>query len=159
MIARRGNGGGKRISSIELLGISERSGRIMAGAEPTASDAPGIVFESYLKAGEIRLQTCSACGRQIFFPRTICPHCGDSQLEWRKISGEATVYSTTIVRQKPERGGDYNVAIVEFSEGARMLSRIEGVPPTGVRIGMPVRAAIAESEGSPYIVFKASGAV
>ncbi|MGC2788195.1 MAG: Zn-ribbon domain-containing OB-fold protein [Roseiarcus sp.] len=131
----------------------------MAGAEAAASDAPGIVFESYLKAGEIRLQTCVACGRQIFFPRTICPHCGDSRLEWRKISGEATVYSTTIVRQKPERGGDYNVAIVEFSEGARMLSRIEGVPPAGVKIGMPVQASIAGDDGAPYIVFTARGAV
>lgn len=131
----------------------------MAGAEAAASDAPGTVFESYLKAGEIRLQTCVACGRQIFFPRTICPHCGESRLEWRKVSGEATVYSTTIVRQKPERGGDYNVAIVEFAEGARMLSRIEGVPPTQVKIGMPVRAAIAEGDGAPTIVFKASGAV
>jgi uncharacterized OB-fold protein len=130
----------------------------MAGAE-RASDAPGIVFESYLKAGEIRLQTCVACGRQIFFPRTICPHCGDSRLEWRKISGKATVYSTTIVRQRPERGRDYNLAIVEFSEGARMLSRVEGVPPADVKIGMPVQAAITEGDGAPYIVFKASGAI
>jgi uncharacterized protein len=130
----------------------------MAGTE-AASDAPGVVFESYLKAGEIRLQTCVGCSQQVFFPRTICPHCGDGRLEWRPISGEATVYSTTIVRQKPERGGDYNVAIVEFSEGARMLSRIEGVPPAGVKIGMSVRAAIAEGDGAPYIVFKAIGAV
>lgn len=131
----------------------------MAG-EDGASDAPGIVFESYLKAGEIRLQTCLTCGRQVFFPRTICPHCGDSCLEWRKISGRATVYSTTIVRQKLERGGDYNVAIVEFSEGARMLSRIEGVPPAEVKIGMPVQASIADQgDAAPYIVFKASGAV
>jgi uncharacterized protein len=125
----------------------------MAGAE-AASDAPGIVFESYLKAGEIRLQTCVACSRQVFFPRTICPHCGDGNLEWRRVSGEATVYSTTIVRQKPERGGDYNVAIVEFSEGARMLSRIEGVSPAEVKIGMPVQASISEGDGAPHIVFK-----
>jgi uncharacterized protein len=131
----------------------------MASTE-AASDAPGVVFESYLKTGDIRLQTCAACGRQVFFPRTICPHCGDSHLEWRAISGEATVYSTTIVRQKPERGGDYNVAIVEFAEGARMLSRIEGVPPAGVKIGMPVRAAIAKGgDGAPYIIFKATGSV
>jgi uncharacterized OB-fold protein len=131
----------------------------MAGAEAAASDAPGIVFESYLKVGEIRLQTCVACGRQVFFPRTLCPHCGEGHLEWRKISGKATVYSTTTVRQKPERGGDYNVAIVEFAEGARMLSRVEGVPPAGVKIGMPVWASIAEGEGAPYIIFKANGAV
>jgi uncharacterized protein len=130
----------------------------MAGTEG-ASDAPGSVFESYLKAGEIRLQNCVDCGRQIFFPRTICPHCGGADLEWRKISGEATVYSTTIVRQRPEKGGDYNVAVVEFSEGARMLSRIEDVPPAGVKIGMPVQAAIAQGDSTPHIIFKANGAV
>lgn len=130
----------------------------MAGTE-AASDAPGVVFEAYLKAGEIRLQNCVACSRQIFFPRTICPHCGGGHLEWHKISGEATVYSTTIVRQRPEKGGDYNVAIVEFAEGARMLSRIEGVSPAAVKIGMPVRAAITGGDAIPYIVFTSNGGV
>ncbi len=121
-----------------------------------ASQAPGVVFESYLKSGEIRLQSCGACGKQIFYPRTVCPHCGGDKLEWRKVSGRATVYSSTIVRQKPDRGGDYNVSVIEFAEGARMLSRVEGVSPADVKIGMPVEAAISGAEGAPYIVFKST---
>jgi uncharacterized OB-fold protein len=128
----------------------------MADAE-TASEAPGVQFESFLRKGEIQLQVCTGCERQIFFPRTLCPHCG-GRLEWRRISGDGIVYSTTIVRQKPERGGDYNVAIVELAEGARMMSRVDGVAPAEVRIGMAVRAAIAEGNGAPLIVFHAGGA-
>jgi len=33
------------------------------------------------------------------------------------------------------------------------------VAPAAVKIGMPVRASIAEGDGAPHIVFKASGAV
>ncbi len=32
------------------------------------SEAPGVAFAAYLKKGEIRLQICGACGKQIFFP-------------------------------------------------------------------------------------------
>jgi uncharacterized OB-fold protein len=130
----------------------------MADAQ-TPSEAPGMLFQAYLEKGDIRLQTCTTCSKQIFFPRTVCPHCGSDRLEWRPISGKASVYSSTIVRQKPERGGDYNVAIVELAEGARLLTRVEGVPPAEVRIGMPVQAAIGQAADTRFIVFKASGAV
>lgn len=100
------------------------------------------------------MQWCTACSRQIFFPRTICPHCGSTSLEWRQTSGRGVVYSTTTVRQRPERGGDYNIAIIELEEGARMLSRVEGVPSTRVHIGLAVKAAITQVNGSPLVVFQ-----
>jgi len=58
------------------------------------------------------------------------------------------------VRQKPERGGDYNVAIIELAEGARMLSRVEGLPASQIRIGMPVTAVISDANGAPLVVFR-----
>jgi uncharacterized OB-fold protein len=125
----------------------------MADDDAAESGAPGAAFAAFLKKGEIRLQVCAACGKQIFFPRTLCPYCGGDKLEWKRVSGRASVYSTTIVRQRPERGGDYNVSVIEFAEGARMLSRVEGVAPAEVKIGMAVEAAIADIDGAPQIVF------
>jgi uncharacterized protein len=119
-------------------------------------EAPGVAFQRYLQAGELRLQHCGDCGRQIFYPRTLCPHCGGTRLEWRRCSGGGTVYSATVVRQRPERGGDYNVAIVELDDGARLLSRIEGAAPVAVRIGMKVRAVIRGGE-RPLVVFEPAG--
>jgi len=118
------------------------------------SGPPGVLFQQFLRQGEFRLQCCETCGRQVFFPRTLCPYCGSGQLAWRVASGRGTVYSTTIVRQRPERGGDYNVAIIELAEGARMMSRVEGILPTEVRIGMTVEAAIRGSSESPLVVFR-----
>ena len=65
------------------------------------------------------------------------------KLDWVKASGSGTVYSTTVVRRKPEAGGDYNVALIDLAEGPRMMSRVVGVEPTAVKIGMKVRARIA----------------
>ena len=47
-----------------------------------------------------------------------------------------TVYATTVVR--PRDGEPYNVALVDLPEGRRM-TRVEGVAPEAVRIGMQVR--------------------
>jgi uncharacterized OB-fold protein len=70
------------------------------------------------------------------------------------MSGQGQVYSTTIVRRRPDRGGDYNVAIIELVEGARMMSRVEGIAPEKVKIGMDVIAKIIGSpEEEPMIVF------
>jgi uncharacterized protein len=123
----------------------------------TTAAAPEASFNAYLKAGEFRLQSCAACGKQIFFPRTICPYCGSNELRWRPTSGRGVVYSTTTVRQRPERGGDYNIALIDLEEGARMLSRVEGVAPTEVKIGMRVEAVIGEAGGSPLVTFRAVG--
>ena len=48
------------------------------------------------------------------------------------------------MRRKPESGGDYNVALVDLAEGPRLMSRIDGVPPEQVRIGMRVRARVID---------------
>ena len=50
---------------------------------------------------------------------------------------EGTVYATTVVRPRGE--APYNVVLVDFADGRRM-SRVEGIAPEDVRIGMAVRA-------------------
>jgi uncharacterized OB-fold protein len=97
-----------------------------------------------LAAGRFEIQRCAACTKHVFYPRVLCPHCGSERLEWVAPSGRGTVYSTTIVRRKPADGGDYNVCLVDLAEGPRMLSRVAGVAPDEVRIGMAVKARIAD---------------
>lgn len=98
-----------------------------------------------LAAGRFEIQRCAGCGRHVFYPRVVCPHCGGERLDWVAPSGRGTVYSTTIVRRKPADGGDYNVCLVDLAEGPRMLSRVATIPPDQVRIGMTVTARITDS--------------
>jgi uncharacterized OB-fold protein len=97
-----------------------------------------------LAAGRFEIQKCAACGRHVFYPRVVCPHCGADRLAWVAPSGRGTVYSSTIVRRKSADGGDYNVCLVDLAEGPRLLSRIATIPPEQVKIGMAVTARIAD---------------
>lgn len=115
---------------------------------------PDAVFRGHLKDGRFMIQKCGKCGAFVFYPRLLCTGCGASDLEWQAADGGGTVYSTTIVRRKPESGGDYNVAIVELKEGPRLMSRVVEVPPAEVAIGMAVRADIAQTESGPLLVFR-----
>lgn len=49
-----------------------------------------------------------------------------------------TVYATTVVRRRGEE--PYNLVLVDFDDGTRRMSRVEGPAPEDVRIGMRVRA-------------------
>lgn len=104
--------------------------------------APETYFRKALSEGRFELQICGDTGRAVFFPRVLSPYTGSLLTEWREMSGMGTVHSTTVMRRKPDRGGDYNVALVDLDEGARMMTEICGLPAADVRIGMRVKARV-----------------
>ncbi|HTM78044.1 MAG TPA: OB-fold domain-containing protein, partial [Devosia sp.] len=101
------------------------------------------------------LQRCEQTGRCVFYPRVLSPYSGRPLTIWVEASGNGVVYSTTVIRRKPEHGGNYNLALIDLAEGARMMSRVEGAAPEAVSIGMAVKAFIgADQEGEPLLLFR-----
>ena len=98
------------------------------------------------------LQQSRASGKPFFYPRVVEPGTGNTDLEWIEASGGGTVYATTIVRVRPPNA-DNGVVIVELDEGPRMLSRVEGVEPADLFIGMRVQAKIVPFEDQHAVVF------
>ena len=126
----------------------------MSSGDQVQNIGPEQRYHAFLDNNEFRIQHCGHCNTHIFFPRAICPECGETDaLQWVVPSGRGTVYSTTVVCRKPEQGGDYNVALIDLNEGPRMMSRVDGLPPEQVRIGMEVRAKIIEEGGEKIVVF------
>ncbi|MGV3654783.1 MAG: Zn-ribbon domain-containing OB-fold protein [Noviherbaspirillum sp.] len=119
-------------------------------ALPSEKGAEGQ-YQAALAEGKFLIQLCGDCHRHVFYPRQFCPHCDSDALAWVAPSGGATVYSATTVRLKPNAA--YNVSIIELDEGVRMMSRVEGVAPDQVRIGMRVSPVVAERGGKPVVVF------
>lgn len=117
------------------------------------STGADLHYRTQLDQGNFIIQRCQSCEKAIFYPRMICPHCGSNKLEWFAPSGRGTVYSTTTVRRKPEHGGDYNVSLVDLAEGVRMMSRVEGVSPDAVTIGMQVQAKVVDGDEGKLVVF------
>lgn len=113
--------------------------------------------QAALNEGRFLIQRCSACSRAVYFPRELCPHCGHGELAWAQPKGTGTVYAVTTVRRKPEAGGDYNVSLIELDEGVRLMSRVEGLPSSEVRIGQRVKARVVQQGGQGLVVFDLAG--
>lgn len=118
-------------------------------------DGPGpeARHRQRLAEGVFEIQRCTGCGKHQFYPRVACRYCGSADLRWVTPSGSACVYSTTVVRRKAAEGGDYNVVIVTLSEGPRMMSRVDGIPPDAVRIGMSVSPCVKGRGEGAILVF------
>jgi uncharacterized OB-fold protein len=113
---------------------------------------PDAAFQAHLREGRFMIQRSASTGRYVFYPRIMVPGTGETDLEFVPASGRGTVYSTTVVRQKPP-APNYNVALIALEEGCRMMSRVEGVAPEQVKIGQSVQARIIEEEGAMLVVF------
>jgi len=113
---------------------------------------PDAIYREELLAGRFTIQTCGDCGLAIFPPRDFCKHCGSAAPSRVEASGDGVVYSTSVVRNRPEKGGDHNVSLVGLAEGVRLLARVDGAAPTDVPIGARVKARIVTGE-VPHVVF------
>lgn len=113
---------------------------------------PDQEFFAFLAEGKFMVQRSRTSGKAFFYPRVAEPGTGRTDLEWFEVSGLGTVHATTTVRVRPPEA-DYNVAIVELDEGARMLSRVEDVAAADVVVGMRVKARIVPFENHHAVVF------
>jgi uncharacterized protein len=114
---------------------------------------PEQQYQAFLAQGKFMLLRARASGQYIFYPRVAEPLTGDTDLEWVAASGRGQVYSVTVVRKRPPEQ-DYNVALIDLQEGPRMMSRVEGIAPADVRIGMQVQAKVVQQDEQPLLVFE-----
>lgn len=114
---------------------------------------PDAVFRRFLMEGRLMLQRSRISGAFVFYPRVTFPGTGETDIEWVEASGHGTVYASTTVRRRPDRGGPYNVALIDLDEGVRCMSRVEGIASEQVRIGLQVRARIDYVEDDAVLVF------
>ena len=114
---------------------------------------PDKQYVAFLAEGRFMLPRERTSGVYHFYPRVADPLTGSTDLEWVPASGDGTVYSTSVMAgRKPE--DSYNVALIDLAEGPRMMSRVEGVAPEEVRIGMRVKARVVKTdEGGGLVVF------
>lgn len=73
------------------------------------------------------------------------------------MSGDATIYSFTIVNQPGVTDGDesYVLALVDLVEGVRMMTHIDGIEFDQITIGLPVQVRfekISEDIALPIFV-------
>ena len=87
----------------------------------TALPAGSVAWHrSGLDKDELLLTRCEDCQRHHYHPSIVCRSCGSSNLASVTASGRGTVHAATFNADAPDR----NVALVELSEGPRVLTTL-----------------------------------
>jgi len=86
-------------------------------------------------------ETCRVCGKPIFPPRDLCPHCTEAGQDLRTFGGKGEVYSFAHVADAPAgyiEYQPYTMALIKLEEGPLLTAQLTDVDEADVRIGMPV---------------------
>jgi uncharacterized OB-fold protein len=85
---------------------------------------------------------CSGCGSVHFPPRRVCRECHGREFETVTLPDEGKVVTYTVIRVAPSAFTDeapYAVALVELTDGTRLMSQLVDCEPEQVEMGMPVK--------------------
>ena len=101
---------------------------------PDTTDPASAPFWEGTAKGELRVQTCSACGQWRMPPRPMCPACLCMDSVWHVSSGKGRIWSW--VRPHPPllpayaALAPYNVVVVELAEnpGIRFVGNLVAGP-------------------------------
>ena len=102
-------------------------------------------FVEFLDEGKIKGTVCKACSTFHFPPRGDCVQCPSSELDWREISGKATLTTYTTIHAAPTGFEDdvpYTLGVVDLAEGGRAMGWIEDIEENDLEIGMVLKVEI-----------------
>ena len=111
---------------------------------PEISDLNRPFWEA-LARHQFALPRCDECGDYNWVPYPACRSCLSERQTWTPVSGDATVFSFTVVHRGPgafDADVPYVLTLgqlVEQPRACNVLAVLEGVDPANVRIGMPIR--------------------
>jgi uncharacterized OB-fold protein len=123
---------------------------------PLPTEDTETYWESCHK-GTLSVSTCSACGHRFLPPACLCPKCLSDKVAFAPVSGKAKVFSFIVVHRPQHPAffdeAPYCVAIVELDEGPRMHTRLSGIDPKDVRLGMDVEVFFQKADDEISLPF------
>ena len=113
----------------------------MPSPDPSPEDAP---FWEACRNHQLLIRHCDACAHFFHPPMPSCVRCGSTNVGWKEVSGEGTVFSYTVAHHavhKVLKGhGPYNIVVVMLNgaDDVRLVSNLVDTEASDIRIGMPV---------------------
>ncbi|MCC7275242.1 MAG: OB-fold domain-containing protein [Alphaproteobacteria bacterium] len=123
----------------------------MPKVQETLTNAP--MLAAWRAEGALALQRCADCATVVFFPRSVCPHCWSTRLDWFRATGTGRIVSFSVIhRGLPEAfQADAPIVLAEvaLAEGVPMIARVAAPDVGAVRSGMAVRL-VPRDEAARY---------
>ncbi len=134
--------------------MSEQGTKEAPAARKIFPPAVNVETEKFWKAaeqGKLLYGFCLACNEPHYYPRSLCPFCFSSRVEWREASGNATVYAYSIMYRSPT--GPYTIAYVTLAEGPRVLTNLVDCDFKKIAIDAPAKLVWKPSDGGAPVPF------
>ena len=112
----------------------------LAPLPPADLTSPVAIAAWHWDAGRLAFPVTPG-GDPVWPPRIAAPGTG-SPLTWHVSAGLGTVYAATALHARDADAR--SVVLVDLDEGARMMSRVEGIAAADVRPGLRVAARFTE---------------
>ncbi|HJQ07043.1 MAG TPA: OB-fold domain-containing protein [Nocardioides sp.] len=108
----------------------------MSGPVRPVVNRDNAYFFEGTAAGELRIQTCNACGVLRHPPGPACPECGAFDRGHVVAAGTGTVFSYLVhhAPQVPGKVLPLTIALVDLDEGVRMVAEMTGPVEIGDRV-------------------------
>ena len=105
-------------------------------------------FWDALTEHKIRIQYSPSAQRYVFYPRILAPGTLADDLEWRQISGAASLFTYTVAHRPVAPhfadGVVRIIAIGQWDEGPRFATEILNAEPSELRVGMRIRPVFVD---------------
>jgi uncharacterized OB-fold protein len=117
-------------------------------------------FWDGLRQHEFRVPRCNDCGDYNWIPYPACRSCQSENQEWTPVSGDAVVWSFSVVHRGPGAFNEevpYIVVLAKLAEEPRSLivtGNLIGVEPDQVSIGMPLTIVYEEVPEEDITVYR-----
>jgi hypothetical protein len=139
--------------------VSERSDRGPSGPRAEDTSHPASIprpdpvndddaaFWAALRAGELRIQRCAACGGFRHPPRPVCAACGARERVWERASGAGEVWSFTVVHPPTLPAfadrTPYGAVVVRLDEGVFLVSNVVDCAADDLAVGARVELVLS----------------
>lgn len=115
----------------------------MTTADRPIIDSDGETWWAAIQDGILMVTACATCGRNSLYPRPFCPYCWSERVSLTPSGGRATLYTWTVVHQAPV---PYVVAMVDLTEGPRLMTNIENCSPDDLEAGLELILAFRHDD-------------
>lgn len=108
---------------------------------PARSEINAPMLDAWAK-GELHLQRCGECDHKVYFPRTQCPNCWSTRLEWTRLTGKGKIISFAKVHKHVHASFAMEsptiLAEILLEEGWSILARVVAANVNDITSGMRI---------------------
>jgi uncharacterized protein len=112
----------------------------------TAGNLSDPFWGSLTDDGIFRVPRCDACGTYRFPPTSMCPSCHAIAFTWTPVSGDATLWTWTIVHRPPKPQFvdlvPYCLGVAQLAEGPLVLGQVDTTVLAGAEPAVGLQLAL-----------------